>query len=309
MRNINKPKTMKPVFLAIAPLFGVLLFNACSIITKTGEPSENFSVSNEYWKARRDLAREKRNGPTGISPKGLEVPETIRADGAPGQKAKLREMQIAGFQIPMDFTDLAKKRNKGKLVEIPMANENWVLEVGGSTTRNEFTSFNFSDHSESPKLIPGSPDHNTLSELAADFSGMKYDMNDPDQRRRMKMRLLSMINPAAKSVLEQIAASYNAKFRRPLIIISMTRSIEYQIGLNRFNPQSFKVRGADSFPPHTSGCAFDIARKHMTADEQNFLMEMLEEKEKSGDLDAMIEKETATLHVFVYEDGSPPKMD
>ena len=69
------------------------------------------------------------------------------------------------------------------------------------------------------------------------------------------------------------------------------------------------VRGEGSLPPHTSGCAFDLARKHMPAEEQNFVMAKLAEMENAGKLDALIEYgANACFHVFIYSDGRPPKM-
>jgi hypothetical protein len=85
--------------------------------------------------------------------------------------------------------------------------------------------------------------------------------------------------------------------------------MDYQIGLNKTNANSFKVRGEGSLPPHTSGCAFDLARKHMTADEQNFVMAKLAEMEDANKLDALIEYgENACFHIFIYFDGHPPSM-
>ncbi|MEO8650003.1 MAG: hypothetical protein ABI539_12625, partial [Acidobacteriota bacterium] len=82
-----------------------------------------------------------------------------------------------------------------------------------------------------------------------------------------------------------------------------------QVLLNQGNANSFKVRDENSLPPHTSGCAFDLARKHMTAEEQNFVMQELAEMEKAGLLDALIEYGTnACFHVFIYDDAKPPRM-
>ena len=301
-----------PKFLAAAIVgenpesFGLTYLDPLSSVAS--ESSENLNVSIEYWKSQRDKAREKRNEPTGISPEGLEIPKELEADGVVKQTAKLREMRDEGFALPLDFADLAKKRNDGTLVELIMANKYWVIDTGGSTTQREFTSFNFDDHSESPIVKPGSPDHKVLSQLAEDFSGDKYDLNNRYDRRLMKMRLLRMLSPSAKKVLEELAGAYHAKFQRPLIVLGLTRSMEYQIEINKINAGSFKVRGAESLPPHTSGYAFDLARKHMTADEQNFIMEKLEEMEQRGTVDALIEGDVnAVFHVFVYQNGRPPK--
>ena len=118
-----------------------------------------------------------------------------------------------------------------------------------------------------------------------------------------------MFNPNAKPILKELADSYYQKFGRPLRVTSLTRSMDYQILLNSSNANSFKVRGEGSLPPHTSGCAFDLARKHMPAEEQNFVMRKLAEMENAGKLDALIEYGVnACFHVFIYDDGSPPKM-
>jgi hypothetical protein len=276
---------------------------------KTGTKTENFNVSVVYWKAQRAIALGKRKTPTGNDPPGTKVPRELRGDGVIKQKAKIREMKREGYRLPMDFADLAVKRKANQLVELPMATPYWVLEVGGSSTKREFTSFNFDDHIKAPLTPPGSNDFNILSNLAGNFSGTQYSMLNPDHRRQMKIRLLRMFHPRAKPVLEEIAKAYFARFNRPLRVTSLSRSMQYQIGLNKFNPNSFKVRGRGSLPPHTSGCAFDLARKHMTAEEQNFMMEKLAEMERRGILDALREGNlNACFHVFVYDDGVPPKM-
>jgi hypothetical protein len=118
-----------------------------------------------------------------------------------------------------------------------------------------------------------------------------------------------MVNPHAKAILQELADAYFGKYGWPLRVTSLTRSMDYQILLNRGNPNSFKVRGEGSLPPHTSGCAFDLARKHMTADEQNFVMQKLAQMEDAGKLDALIEYGVnACFHIFIYDDGIPPKM-
>jgi len=276
--------------------------------TVVANEAEYYKVDIEFWKAQRQKAFSGPVGPTGIWPAGLQVPSILRGDGVVKQKAKLREMQAAGYRIPMDFADLVEKRNQKLLVEMPMATNYWVLEVGGSSTTGPFTTFDFENDVKSPIAPVGSPDYNIIARLAANFSGERYDMNNPDHRRQIKIRLLRMFNPRAKLALEELAKHFYAKYNKPLRVTSLQRSMEYQISLNKVNPNSFKVRGAGSLPPHTSGCAFDLGRKHMGAEEQNYLMAKLEEMEKRGVLDALIEGNVnACFHVFVYEDGIPPK--
>jgi hypothetical protein len=256
---------------------------------------------------RQRKALEDRPGEKGIRPAGLNVPKELFGDGVIKQKAKLRIMNSSGYKQPMDFAELAEKRLNRQLLEMPMAAESFYLDVGGSAQDRPFTSFGFKEGVAD--IPPGSPKYEVLSRLASNFAGQKYDLNNPTHRKQMRMRLLRMFNPRAKPILKELAGAYFQKFGRPLRVTSLTRSMDYQILLNSNNPNSFKVRGEGSLPPHTSGCAFDLARKHMPAEEQNFVMQKLAEMEREGKLDALIEYGTnACFHVFIYDDGIPPRM-
>jgi hypothetical protein len=277
-------------------------------VSATDTADADLSVTAAFLADRQKKALEPRNGETGIRPAGLDVPKELFGDGVIKQKAKLREMKTSGvYTQPMDFAELAEKRMKKDLIEMPMATQSFYLDVGGSAPDGPFQSFSF-DGGEAD-IAPGTPKYQILSQLAANFSGQKYDLNNATDRKQMRMRLLRMFNPRAKPILKELADAYFAKFGRPLRVTSLTRSMDYQILLNKGNPNSFKVRGADSLPPHTSGCAFDLARKHMTAEEQNFVMKKLAEMEHDNKLDALIEYGVnACFHIFIWSDGIPPKM-
>lgn len=268
----------------------------------------DLNVSASLLADRQRKALEARTGETGIRPSGLDVPKELFGDGVIKQKAKLKEMNTVGsYRQPMDFADLAEKRMKQELIEMPMATKSFYLDVGGSASDAPFRSFSF--QTGPADIAPGSAKYQTLSQLAANFSGTKYDLNNPTDRKQMRMRLLRMFNKRAKPILQELADAYFGKFGRPLRVTSLTRSMDYQIGLNASNPNSFKVRGEGSLPPHTSGCAFDLARKHMTAEEQNFVMQKLAQMEDANKLDALIEYGVnACFHIFIYFDGIPPKM-
>lgn len=267
----------------------------------------DLNVTAAFLADRQKKALEPRNAETGIRPAGLNPPKELFGDGVIKQKAKLREMKSNGYKQPMDFADLAEKRLDKELIEMPMATQDFYLDVGGSASDGPFSSFSFDGGSA--EISPGTPKYQTLAKLAADFAGQKYDLNNPADRKQIRIRLLRMFNPRAKPILQELAAAYFGKFGRPLRVTSLTRSMDYQIGLNANNPNSFKVRGEGALPPHTSGCAFDLARKHMTAEEQNFVMAKLAEMEDANKLDALIEYGVnACFHVFIYSDGVPPKM-
>jgi hypothetical protein len=284
---------------------------ADSVESITGASMESeeaeLNVSAALLADRQRKAFEPRPGETGIRPTGLAVPKELYGDGVIKQKAKLREMNSSGYRQPLDFAELAEKRLSGDLIEMPMASQSFYLDVGGSAQDRPFSAFSFSQGVTD--ILPGTPKWAVLSKLADNFAGQRYDLNNPLHRKQMRMRLLRMFQRPAKPILKELADAYHARFGRPLRVTSLTRSMDYQILLNANNANSFKVRGEGSLPPHTSGCAFDLARKHMPAEEQNFVMQKLAEMERAGKLDALIEYGTnACFHVFIYPDGREPRM-
>ncbi len=276
-------------------------------VTSTDADDADLNVTTAFLADRQRKAFEPRPGEAGIRPDGLVVPKELFGDGVIKQKSKLRDMNATGYQQPLDFADLAAKRMNRDLIEMPMATKSFYLDVGGSAQDSPFTSFAFPDSRS--EIVNGHPKFSSLARLAENFAGKKYDLNSASDRKQMRMRLLRMFQPRAKPILKELADAYFGKFARPLRVTSLTRSMDYQILLNAGNANSFKVRGEGSLPPHTSGCAFDLARKHMPAEEQNFVMAKLAQMERDGKLDALIEYGVnACFHVFIYNDGKAPKM-
>lgn len=282
--------------------------NVADITVSSADAEEaELNVTAAFLADRQRKAFEPRPGEAGIRPAGLDVPRELFGDGVIKQKRKLAEMKSRGYQQPLDFAELADKRLKRELIEMPMATQSFYLDVGGSASDGPFRSFSFRE--DPADILVGSPKYDILSQLAGNFAGQKYDLNNPADRKQMRMRLLRMFNKEAKPILKELADAYFQRFGRPLRVTSLTRSMDYQILLNSNNPNSFKVRGEGSLPPHTSGCAFDLARKHMPVEEQNFVMQKLAEMERANKLDALIEYgANACFHVFIYDDRRPPKM-
>ena len=264
--------------------------------TSSGQTSDKIKiVSADFWNKQRAKAVEDRNEPVGNEVEEIVVPEQLRG-GISKQSKKLREMREAGFEMPLDFPDLAKKVLKGELIILPSATDTYVIEVGGSATRNEFTEFIFEKGNKT--LTAKSEKAEALRKIAQLLNNL--DLTKPDDRLELRKFLLMTIQPSAKTVLEEIAAAYFQKFNRPLIIIALNRSIDYQLDLNKTNPNSFIVRNADSTPPHTSGLAFDISYKFMTAGEQEFVMEKIAEMESAGTVHASRETGLSPVyHLFV----------
>ncbi len=274
-------------------------------------PSD-LNVSVDFWK--KQLERALNHGATGAEPGGLiPLPDELFGGNVSKQKAKLSELiNRHGYQQPMDFGDLARLRLEGRFLgELPMATESYVLDIGGSATGDEFMSFDFAADGSQVRapITPGTPKYQYLKQLADNFDGQKYDLNVPADRKQMRIRLLRMYNKEARKGFEELTKAFYQQFKVPLRVTSLTRSMDYQIDLNKSNANSFKVSGKGSLPPHTSGCAFDVSRKNLTAEEQNFLMRRLAELERDHKLDSLREgRANACFHSFFYPDGIEPNL-
>src|SRR5262249_49832447 len=144
-------------------------------------------------------------------------------------------------------------------------------------------------------------EYHRLADLASDFSGSSYDLADPEARLEFKIRLLGCIRPAARSILEEIAADYDREFKRPLPVTSMVRTIEYQKELGEVNPNAAR----NAIPPHTTGLAFDVYYHYMTGAEQDFLMKEIAQMKDAGRVEALRETRDH-FHIFAFGDGQRP---
>src|SRR5437588_12956287 len=113
--------------------------------------------------------------------------------------------------------------------------------------------------------------------------------------------MLSSIRPAALKILEEVAAAYSRQFNRPLPISSMVRPEQYQHTLRRFNRYAVII----DTPPHSTGLAFDIDYRYMSAAEQNFVMNYLAQLKRDGRIEVLRER-GANFHVFAFTDGVRP---
>jgi Family of unknown function (DUF5715) len=144
-------------------------------------------------------------------------------------------------------------------------------------------------------------DYQSLQTLAKNFRGRAYDLANPNDRQSLKIAMLSSLRPAALKILEEVGASYHRQFDRPLLISSLLRPEEYQHALRRFNRAAVLI----DTPPHSTGLAFDIDYRYMSAAEQNFVMNELARLKREGRIEVLRER-GANFHVFAFIDGTRP---
>ncbi len=144
-----------------------------------------------------------------------------------------------------------------------------------------------------------------LERLARDFGGRQYDLRDPAVSREFQARMLSHVRPATLALIEELGTTYESKFGRRLPITSLVRTDEYQ----RLLRESGNPNAADvAPPPHTTGFAFDVYYRYMTAEEQEFVMGEIARLEREGRVEALRELRDH-YHVFVFAEGRAPSAE
>lgn len=141
----------------------------------------------------------------------------------------------------------------------------------------------------------------TLDDLAQRLGKRRYDLDEPQDRRAFRGRLLSFLRPPARDRLLDLAARYHARFGRPLPVTSLVRTEQYQRQLGETNPNATRI----SIPPHTTGLAYDVYYHYMPGPEQDTLMEMVAEDERAGRVESLRENRDH-IHIFAFADGRRP---
>lgn len=144
-------------------------------------------------------------------------------------------------------------------------------------------------------------DYKSLESLARSFPDRTYKLDEARSRRELKVRMLSVLRPEALKVLDEIANSYRQKFNRPLPVTSLVRPEEYQHELSKVNPNATRI----AIPPHSTGLAFDINYRYMTAEEQTYVMAELARLKDEGRIEVLRENRNH-YHVFAFIDGARP---
>ncbi|HJZ68783.1 MAG TPA: DUF5715 family protein [Blastocatellia bacterium] len=221
-----------------------------------------------------------------------ELREEVRqaADASKESAANLASVQAQLRRVPKRD----RARRKGLSIKVSQATK----ELASATARSKALATFYADPKRRAALLA---EYQALSEFARDFEGETYNLNDSESRRRFKAKLLSYIRPEARDVILQLAHDYKRKFGRPLPISSLVRPVQYQHKLAESNANA--ARGPT--PPHSSGLAFDLYYKFMSAAEQEYLMSMIARLKDDGRVEALRELRD-NIHVYVFGNGRPP---
>jgi hypothetical protein len=189
-----------------------------------------------------------------------------------------------------------KERAKRKALQVKITGKEKALKE--ETGKKKLLDAHYGNSREQRRLFD---EYEKIEVLAKDFSGRTYDLADANSRQQMKERMLRHLRPEALRIVEEVAVSYRQKFDRPLPVSSLVRPDEYQYELSRVNPNATRI----AIPPHSTGLAFDIYNKYMTAEEQQHVMAELA-RLKDEALIEVLRENRDHFHVFAFIDGTRP---
>lgn len=109
----------------------------------------------------------------------------------------------------------------------------------------------------------------------------------------------SYLRPWSKLFLDQLSRDYYARFRQPLRITSMLRTVYVQREMTRWNPNAADAVGADR-SSHLTGATLDISKHGMNYRGELWMRQYLVRMERAGYLYAIEEFHEPCFHVMVF---------
>jgi hypothetical protein len=110
--------------------------------------------------------------------------------------------------------------------------------------------------------------------------------------------------PWTARFLADFARAHEERFRRPLLVSSAVRTVEYQKRLMRTNGNAAAAEG-DVVSPHLTGATIDIAKGTMSRQEIGWVRAWLLPLQAAGKLDVEEEFQQACFHITVYKTYAP----
>jgi Family of unknown function (DUF5715) len=303
------------VFIGVAAGSAVWAVVHFTTATRNSHESANNSTSTkstsaEAWAEAVERVKEDRGVQAGGGGAVVIPPELKHySDRHWFLATQVAEIEKYNVQTCQDFVDLAAMIERGEMVAVPAVTDTYVLfGVGAKVDEAAFARSVVEDKALLDQFYgqPGSRqklvrEYESLQMLAKNFLGRSYDLDNSSDRQAMKINMLRSLRPQALKILEEIASAYHSQFDRPLPVSSLIRPEQYQHALNKVNSNAVLI----DTPPHSTGLAFDIDYRYMSAAEQTFLMAQLARLKDEGRIEVIRER-NANYHVFAFVNGTRP---
>src|SRR6185503_901295 len=271
----------------------------------------------ETWDQAAEMVKADRGEPAGVNARVETPPELKHYEERHWNLAtQVAEISRNGLHTVQDYMDLAATIQRGEMITVPALTDSYILFGIGERATDEEFSRNADDRkldSIREDKTPLEKDYSdaetrqhyeSLQSLAKNFGGRSFDLNNSADRQAFKIYMLSSLRPQALKVMEEVAAAYHQQFGRRLPVSSLVRPEQYQKALRRVNRNAIMI----DTPPHSTGLAFDIDYRYLTAVEQAFVMDELARLKRDGRIEVIRER-NANYHVFAFLNGTRPSDD
>jgi hypothetical protein len=114
----------------------------------------------------------------------------------------------------------------------------------------------------------------------------------PDERRYCR--------PWTADFVADLARAHQGQFRKPLVVSSAVRTVEYQKHLMRVNRNAADAEG-DIVSPHVTGATIDIAKSGLSRKEMLWMRNQLLAYQNAGVIDVEEEFHQRCFHITVYK--------
>ena len=275
------------------------------LVQSTTESNSPPNTNGVEWNVAVDKVKGERDASLGGS---LEIPPELKhyEERYWFLATQVAEVEKYRVHLCQDYLDLAGMIERRELVPLPAVTDDYILfGIGQRANEDPFEPFDDANKNADaePKTVPPEA-YGSLQNLAKNFNGRAYDLNNPSDRYALKVNMLSSVRPEALSIIEQVASAYRRQFDRPLPVSSLGRPEQYQHSLRRVNRNAVTIDA----PPHSTGLAFDIDYRYMSVAEQNFVMRELARLKSAGKIEVIRER-SANYHVFAFINGTRPSDD
>lgn len=110
----------------------------------------------------------------------------------------------------------------------------------------------------------------------------------------------SYLRPWSKLFLDRLGAQYYARFKQPLRVTSMVRTVSLQVSMAKNNGNAAAAYG-ERRSSHLTGATLDISKNGMSQAGINWMREVLYSLRQQGFLYAVEEFSQPTFHIMVYK--------
>src|SRR5215213_5809426 len=197
------------MMVAGAAVWGAFHFRAVRrnrLLQSTTESNFTSNTNGLDWNVAVDRVKAERDASLGGN---LEIPPELKhyEERYWFLATQVAEIEKYGVHLCQDYFDLAGMIERREVVPLPAVTDNFIL-FGIGQRANEEPFEPFEEPNQNTDAQPKSPSpeaYQSLQNLAKNFNGRAYDLNNPSDRYALKVNMLSAIRPQALKIIEQVA--------------------------------------------------------------------------------------------------------